>query len=117
MGSYLPVGFHPMFLYKCESARAALYGSLHMITICLSKVLGPVHLRIAIASEVVAWVCSLPPPSPRTELRLSFGNPVTDLPSSKSVVVREELYMSGLGEGGVSFSFLTITTFSIESDG
>jgi len=51
------------------NTRAALYGSLHMISIAshaVTKVLEPVHLRLFIASEAIVWVCT------RTELRSSW---------------------------------------------
>ena len=51
------------------NTRAALYGSLHMISIAsraVTKVLEPVHLRLFIAPEAIVWVCT------RTELRSSW---------------------------------------------
>jgi len=51
------------------NARAALYGSLHMISIAshaVTKVLGPVHLRLLIAPEAIVWVYT------RTELQSSW---------------------------------------------
>ena len=51
------------------NTRAALYGSLHLISIAshaVTKVLGPVHLRFLIDPEAILWVYT------RTELRSSW---------------------------------------------
>ena len=66
------------------NTRAALYGSLHLISIAshaVTKVLDPVHLRLFIAPEAS---CGFG----QEQSCGQVGKPVTDLPLPKCVVVR-----------------------------
>ena len=66
------------------NTRAALYGSLHLISIAshaVTKVLEPVHLRLFIAPEASCGFT-------QEQSCGQFGKPVTDLPLPKYVVVR-----------------------------